>query len=45
MQVTARIDYAVRALLELASSGLFCLQYPDHSITHEISRAAARLME
>ncbi len=31
-------------LMALASSGLFCLRYPDHVVTAELKRLAARLM-
>ncbi len=31
-------------LMALASSGLFCLKYPDHVVTAELKRLAARLM-
>lgn len=31
-------------LMALASSGLFCLNYPDHAVTAELKRVAARLM-
>lgn len=31
-------------LMALASSGLFCLRYPDHVVTNELKRVAARLM-
>jgi MinD-like ATPase involved in chromosome partitioning or flagellar assembly len=32
-------------MLELASSGIFCLQYTGHPITREVAQAAARLMD
>ena len=31
-------------LMALASSGLFCLKYPEHVVTIELKRVAARLM-
>ncbi len=31
-------------LMALASSGIFCLRYPDHAITAELKRLATRLM-
>jgi len=31
-------------LMALASSGIFCLKYPDHPVTAELERLAARLM-
>ena len=31
-------------LMALASSGIFCLKYPDHPVTAELKRLAARLM-
>ena len=32
-------------LMALASSGLFCLRYPDHAVTAQLKRVAARLMD
>jgi len=29
--------------LQLASSGVFCLRYPDHPFTHEVRKVAAQI--
>jgi MinD-like ATPase involved in chromosome partitioning or flagellar assembly len=40
----AGIIYETEEMLELASGGVFCLHYPDHPLTDQVRRVAARAM-